>query len=65
MAVTKESLQVTLLEQQSFTVMLEDVLILGSKLTIIIFVDITQQEREYKATLEQKYKNIFLSSVSH
>lgn len=34
-------------------------------MTIIIFVDISQQEKQYKTVLEQKYKNIFLSSVSH
>ena len=37
----------------------------GRELSVIVFIDITEKENEYKQTLEQKYKNIFLSSVSH
>jgi hypothetical protein len=45
--------------------MLSVVEVQGKDMTIILFVDITQQEKDYKTSLEQKYKNIFLSSVSH
>jgi signal transduction histidine kinase len=39
--------------------------ILDTELTIILFIDITAEEKLYKARLEEKYKNIFLSSNSH
>ena len=34
-------------------------------MNIIIFMDVSQQEKLLSAELEKKYKNIFLSSVSH
>lgn len=48
-----------------FNFLLQVIEVAGKDMTIIMFVDITQQEKEYKTSLEQKYKNIFLSSVSH
>ncbi len=52
-------------ESSAYTFLLQSVTIMGIKMTIIVFVDISEEEKQYRNTLEQKYKNIFLSSVSH
>ena len=37
---------------QTYTFLMQQVVILGHQLSIIIFVDISQQEKLFKATLE-------------
>jgi signal transduction histidine kinase len=49
----------------TYTFIFQKVKILGDMMNIIIFMDVTQQEKLFAAELEKKYKNIFLSSVSH
>ena len=38
---------------------------LSKKMNIFLFIDITQVQKNEKRKLEVKFKNIFLSSMSH
>lgn len=38
---------------------------LNKKMNIFLFIDITQVQKNEKRKLEVKFKNIFLSSMSH
>ena len=50
---------------RTYTSVTQKVDIGGLKVDIWLFVDTSEQDRLTKATLDQKYKNIYLSSVSH
>ncbi len=51
--------------QDTYTFIFQKVEIMNMLMNIIIFMDVSQQEKLFSAELERKYKNIFLSSVSH
>ena len=51
--------------QTTYTAIVQKVTLQESQVDIWIFVNTSEQERLYRAQLDQKYKNIFLSSVSH
>ena len=38
---------------------------MNNKINIFLFIDITQVQKHEKKKLEAKFKNIFLSSMSH
>ncbi|CDW74581.1 multi-sensor hybrid histidine kinase [Stylonychia lemnae] len=49
----------------TFSFIFQKVRILNVTINLILFMDISQQEKLFAANLEKKYKNIFLSSISH
>eukprot|EP00347_Sterkiella_histriomuscorum_P019493 403341417 len=49
----------------TYSFIFQKVKIMNLQINLILFIDQTQQEKLFAANLEKKYKNIFLSSVSH
>lgn len=43
----------------------KEVMLLDKRMQIFLFFDMAQHDKLLKSQLEQKYKNIFLSSTSH
>jgi signal transduction histidine kinase len=52
-------------EEQVTSLLFQNIETQASELTVILFLDVTSEEKLFKKRLEEKYKNIFLSSNSH